>query len=176
MFTTKEQIIELLTDLGARLEAQGLEAELYIVGGSAMLLAYDRTAVTRDIDALITPVGVIDDIAQQMATERGDLPPHWLNDQVAPLLPRIADTRSWQMLAVPGLSVQVASPEHLLAMKARAGRGPRDLQDVAVLCEILQITKVQDVWDICTRVWGEDVIRVDVKSATAEFLNARGLT
>ncbi len=121
-------------------------------------------------------MGVIDDLSQQMATERGDLPPHWLNDQVAPLLPRIADTRSWQMLAVPGLSVQVASPEHLLAMKARAGRGPRDLQDVAVLCEILQITRVQQVWDICTRVWGEEVIREDVRSATTEFLNTRGLS
>ncbi|MDP2014519.1 MAG: DUF6036 family nucleotidyltransferase, partial [Actinomycetota bacterium] len=127
MFTTKEQILALLTELGARLDAQGLEVELYIVGGSAMLLGYDRTAVTRDIDALITPVGVIEDVAQQMAKERGDLPPHWLNDHVTPLLPRVADTRSWQMLAVPGLSVQVASPEHLLAMKARAGRGPRDL-------------------------------------------------
>lgn len=176
MFTTKEQIVELLTELGARLEAAGIEAELYIVGGAAMLLGYDRLAVTRDIDALITPVGAIDDIARQMADERGDLPPDWLNAQVTPLLPRIADSRSWEMLAVPGLSVNVASAEHLLAMKTRAGRGPRDLQDVAVLCEILGLTQVQQVWDICTQVWGEDLVREDVRTGVTEFLLARGMT
>lgn len=175
VFTTKEQIVDLLTELGARLDAQGLEAELYIVGDATMLLGYDRLAVTRDIDALITPVGVIDDIAQQMADERGDLPPNWLNAQVTPLLPRIADSPSWAMFTVPGLSVQVASAEYLLAMKTRAGRGPRDLQDVAVLCEILNLTQVQQVWDICTQVWGEDLIHEDVKLGVAEFLIARGM-
>lgn len=175
MFTTKEQIIELLTDLGARLDARGLEAELYLVGGAAMLLGYDRLAVTRDIDARITPAGAIDEIASAMAVERGDLPPDWLNAQVAPLLPRVADSRSWEMFAVPGLSVQVASAEHLLAMKARAGRGPRDLQDVAVLCEILGLTHTRQVWDICNQVWGEDLIRDDIRQATNEFLVSRGL-
>ncbi|MFA7322857.1 MAG: hypothetical protein WC005_00695 [Candidatus Nanopelagicales bacterium] len=175
MFATREQIIELLTDLGARLDAQGLEAELYIVGGAAMLLGYDRLAVTRDIDALITPMGVIDETAATMAAERGDLAPDWLNARVAPLLPRIADSRSWEMLSVPGLSVQVASAEHLLAMKARAGRGPRDLQDVAVLCEILGLTQIQQVWDICTQVWGEDLIREDVREIVKEFLQTRGM-
>ena len=167
--------MEILTELGERLDARGLEVEIYLVGGAAMLLGYDSSAVTRDIDARITPVGVIDEIAAQMAHERGDLAPHWLNDQVAPLLPRIADSRSWEMFAAPGISVQVASPEHLLAMKVRAGRGIRDLQDVGVLCEILNFTQLAQVWDICDRVWGPDMIRDEVVADVEEYLKNRGL-
>ena len=176
MFTTKEQIIALLTELGRRLDQRGIEAELYIVGGAAMLLGYDRSAVTLDIDARISPVGTIDLVVTQMAAERGDLPPNWLNAQVTPLLPRVADSRSWEMFSVPGLSVQVASAEHLLAMKVRAGRGLRDLQDVGVLCEILRLTRVQQVWDICDGVWGPKMMRVDVRESVTEFLISRGLT
>jgi hypothetical protein len=80
------------------------------------------------------------------------------------------------MLSVPGLSVEIASAEHLLAMKARAGRGLRDLQDVAVLCDILELSSVAQVWEICDRVWGEGMIRPDVKDAIAEFLGTRGLS
>jgi hypothetical protein len=175
MFTTKDEIIALLTELGARLDARGLEIELYIVGGAAMLLGYDRSSVTRDIDALIVPDGVIDEIVVEMARDRGDLPPDWLNSRVAPLLPRLADSRSWEMLRVPGLSVEIASAEHLLAMKARAGRGLRDLQDVAVLCEILGLQAIAQVWEICDRVWGEGMIRPEVQGPIEEFLKARGL-
>ena len=176
MFTSRDEIITLLAELGARLDSRGLEVELYIVGGAAMMLGYDRSSVTRDIDALITPAGVIDEVVEEMANERGDLPPDWLNSRVVPLLPRLADSRSWEMLQVPGLSVEVASAEHLLAMKARAGRSLRDLQDVAVLCEILELRFVDQVWQICDRVWGEGMIRPEVRATITEFLVARGLT
>jgi len=176
MFTTKEQIIELLAELGARLDALDLEAELYIVGGAAMLLGYDRSAVTRDIDALIISTGAIEEIAAQMAEKRGDLPPDWLNSNVTPLLPRLADSGSWELFSVPGMSVQVASAEHLLAMKVRAGRGLRDLQDVGVLTQILGYVAVQQVWDICDRVWGENMVRDEVRDSVREYLNSRGLS
>ena len=61
-------------------------------------------------------------------------------------------------------------------MKARAGRSLRDLQDVAVLCEILELRFVDQVWQICDRVWGEGMIRPEVRATITEFLVARGLT
>ena len=163
MFTTAEQIIGVLTELGERLDRQGLEAEIYIVGGAAMLLGYDRRVVTRDIDAVLLPASAIDDVASEMAADRGDLPPRWLNDAVVPLLPRVADSRRWELMSVPGLTVQVASPEHLLAMKARACRGPRDLEDIAVLCEVLGVTRTSEVWQICDSLWGDDMISAEVR-------------
>lgn len=175
MFTTAEEIIALLTELGQRLHAAGQEAEIYVVGGAAMLLGYDRRVVTRDIDALLLPVAEVEEVARRMAEDRGDLPPDWLSAAVVPLLPRVADVRRWEALNMPGLCVLVASPEHLLAMKARAGRGPRDLEDVAVLCEILGLRSTGQVWEICRTVWGEDLIRDDVRAVIEEFLQSRGM-
>ncbi|MBN2177791.1 MAG: hypothetical protein JW722_09115 [Demequinaceae bacterium] len=38
----REAILDLLSELGTRLAAKGIEALLYVVGGAAMLLAYGR--------------------------------------------------------------------------------------------------------------------------------------
>ena len=175
MFTNREEIVALLTELGARLDARGLEIEVYIVGGAAMLLGFDRLAVTRDIDALIAPPGVVDDVVAQMATDHGNLPPDWLNDRVVPLLPRIADAGRWEVLNIPGITVQVASPQHLLAMKLRAARGIRDLQDVAVLCDVMNLATLGEVWDIAHHVWGAELIPAEVKATVNEYLLTRGL-
>jgi hypothetical protein len=177
MFTSREKVIELLTELGQRLQEQGVEGEVYLVGGGAMLLGYSRTTVTKDLDAIYTPTEIIDQIADQMAAERPDfaLMPGWLNSQVLPLLPRVQDARAWQALDLPGLTVSIASPEHLLAMKARAGRGIRDFNDVAVLADILEITAIDRVWEICETVWGFDVFASEDRQALAEYLRARGI-
>jgi hypothetical protein len=39
------------TALGERLARRGVVADVFVVGGAAMALAYDATRVTRDIDA-----------------------------------------------------------------------------------------------------------------------------
>lgn len=177
MFTTREKVIELLTELGARLCDRGIEGELYLVGGGAMLLGYNRNTVTKDLDAIYAPTEIIDQIADQMAEERSDykLLPGWLNSQVLPLLPRMKDFRAWQALEVPGLSVQIASPEHLLAMKARASRSIRDFDDVAVLADVLKITDIKQVWEICENVWGFDVFTEETREFITQYLVTRGI-
>ncbi len=57
----------LLAELGERLVGRGIEAEIYVVGGAAMMLAYDRTRVTRDIDAVGVPQEEVDAEAAAMA-------------------------------------------------------------------------------------------------------------
>ncbi len=177
MFTTREKVIELLTELGVRLLDRGIEGELYLVGGGAMLLGYNRNTVTKDLDAIYAPTEIIDQIANQMAKERPGyaLLPGWLNSQVLPLLPRMKDSRAWQALDVPGLSVQIASPEHLLAMKARASRSIRDFDDVAVLADVLKITHIKQVWEICENVWGFDVLTPESRESIARYLAPRGI-
>lgn len=44
----RARIVALLTELGRRLDRQGVHAEIYVVGGGAMALAYNRERVTRD--------------------------------------------------------------------------------------------------------------------------------
>lgn len=172
---TIERVSALLAELGERLAARGIEGEIYVVGGAAMMLAYDRSRITRDIDAVGVPQEEIDAEANAMATKHRDIGPGWLNARVLPLLPRGVDADRLQVLGGPGLTVNVASPRWLLAMKARAARGRRDLDDVWVLYQILGLRSVDEVWHICDAVWGEQMIRDDVVELVTEDLRARGL-
>jgi hypothetical protein len=45
--------------LGDRLMRRGVVADLFVVGGAAMALAYDANRVTRDVDATFVPHGVV---------------------------------------------------------------------------------------------------------------------
>ena len=108
-----------------------------------------------------------------MAADHADLPTDWLNARVLPLLPRSIDADRIEVLGAPGITVNVASPRHLLAMKARAARGRRDLDDIWVLFQILGLLDVEQVWEICDQVWGGDFIRDDVQLLVSEDLGRR---
>jgi hypothetical protein len=169
------RIVALLGELAGRLNSRGLEADLYVVGGTAMALAYDRLRVTRDIDAVGEPMAVIEAEAREMAAIHRDLPADWLSARVMPLLPRSFDADRIEALAWPGLTVNVASPRRLLAMKVRAGRYDRDLQDIWVLCQVLELVRLDQVWDIVEEVWGSGMLRDDVALLVGDYLRARGL-
>lgn len=77
----RDEILRLLTLLGRRLDDRELQGEMYIVGGAAMALAFDKRRSTRDIDAVFEPKVAIYEEAAEMARELG-LPPGWLNDAV----------------------------------------------------------------------------------------------
>jgi hypothetical protein len=47
------------TVLGERLVRRGVVADIFIVGGAAMALAYDAARVTRDVDAIFKPHGIV---------------------------------------------------------------------------------------------------------------------
>ena len=167
------RVRSLLAELGERLVGRGIEAEVYVVGGVAMMLAYDRTRVTRDIGAISVPQEEIDAEVAAMAVDHGDLDTDWLNARVLPLLPRSIDADRIEVLGAPGITVNVASARHLLAMKARSGGSDRDLDDIWVLFQILGLTDIEQVWQICSDVWGGDVIREDVQMIVADDLARR---
>lgn len=170
-----DRVSVLLAELGERLAARGIEGEIYVVGGAAMMLAYDRARITRDIDAIGVPQDAIDAEVRAMAADHKDLSPDWLNNRVLPMLPRGVDAGRLQVLGGPGLTVNVASATWLLAMKARAARMDRDLDDLWVLCQILGLRTIDEVWQICDEVWGEDMMRDDVIALVTADLQARGL-
>jgi hypothetical protein len=75
----RSEIVAALQALARRLEARGLEADLYVVGGAAIALAYDSRRATRDIDAVFVPKLEVYREAERVAEELG-LPVGWLND------------------------------------------------------------------------------------------------
>jgi hypothetical protein len=103
------------TLLGGKLVRPG------VVGGAAMALAYDANRVTRDVDAMFVPHGVVLDEARAVAAELG-LPPWWLNEQASVYVSGKEDPGRRRVFDHPGLRVMVASPEHIFAMKALAAR------------------------------------------------------
>jgi methylmalonyl-CoA mutase cobalamin-binding subunit len=70
----RERIAEAFGRLGDRLAQRGVVADIYVIGGAAMALAYDSRRATRDIDAVFKPHGVVLEAAQEVADELG-LPP-----------------------------------------------------------------------------------------------------
>lgn len=75
----REQILAVLRDLADELDRQGVRAEVFLVGGAAMTLAYDTRRTTRDIDAVFEPKGTVYEAARRVAGRHG-LPEDWLND------------------------------------------------------------------------------------------------
>ncbi|MER7455866.1 hypothetical protein [Micromonospora sp. NPDC126480] len=110
------------TRLGERLVRRGVVADIFVVGGAAMALAYDAKRVTRDVDAMFVPHGVVLDEARAVADDLG-LPPWWLNEQASVYVSGKIDPGRRRVFDHPGLRVMAASPEHIFAMK-HSRRGP----------------------------------------------------
>lgn len=52
---TADDVRELLAELGRRLQAKGVAATVYVVGGAAIALELDARRVTADVDAVFHP-------------------------------------------------------------------------------------------------------------------------
>jgi hypothetical protein len=75
-------IQEAFRRLGDRLARRGVVADIYVIGGAAMALAYDSRRPTRDIHAVFQPHGIVLEEARVVAAELG-LPAWWLNEQAS---------------------------------------------------------------------------------------------
>ncbi|TYB49093.1 DUF6036 family nucleotidyltransferase [Actinomadura chibensis] len=105
-------IEEVLRKLGDRLASRGVVADIYVVGGAAMALAYDARRSTRDIDAVFEPHGIVLEEVRAVARELG-LPQWWLNEQASVYVAPGGDPAATRVFDHPGLRVSAASPEHL---------------------------------------------------------------
>jgi predicted nucleotidyltransferase len=137
------------TELGDRLVRRGVVADLFIVGGAAMALAYDAKRVTRDVDATFVPHGVVLEESRNVAQALG-LPPWWLNEQASSYISAQHDAGRREVFDHPGLRVMAASPEHVFAMKAFAAR-TRDEDDLRTLSEIIGLTTMDEALRLCER-------------------------
>jgi hypothetical protein len=151
---TREQIVSLLAELGQELDAHGIHAQMFVVGGAAMALAYNTRRMTADVDGVFEPKMVIYAAARQVASGHPDLPEDWLNDGVKGLLPPGADRDAQVVLDLPGLTVSVPSPRYLLALKVQAARIDRDQDDIRFLAGLLGAMSADEVLDIVTGVIG----------------------
>lgn len=157
----REQLVALLTELGAVLCNRGTQGELFIVGGAAMALAYDARRLTSDVDAIFEPKSVVYEAAAAVAAQHPEIDAAWLNDAVKGFLPG-SDTNPRLVLDVPGLRVSVPSTEYLLAMKVFASRIDRDDDDIRYLANLLGLTTPDDVLEVVARFYPPNRIEAKV--------------
>lgn len=140
---TADDIRRLLAQLDEELQRRGRGAVIFVVGGAAMALAYRADRVTDDIDGTFEPRDVVLDAAAAIADQNG-LHKHWLSDGVLQLLPPIPDDHPHTERIGPALTLEVASAEYVLAMKAMTSRqSDGDREDAAVLCRLVGV-RTQD--------------------------------
>jgi Nucleotidyltransferase of unknown function (DUF6036) len=149
----RREIIEALTALANELEGRGVSAEMYVVGGAAIALAFDERRATRDVDAVFEPKAVVYEAAAVVA-EKLELPGGWLNDAVKGFLAG-SDPAAAPVLDLPGLRCLAASPEILLALKVLAHRVGEDESDVRLLAAELGLSRAEDVLDLAERTYGD---------------------
>lgn len=146
----RDEILKALAALGADLAENGLVADLYVVGGAAIALAYDERRATRDIDAVFAPKNEVYAAAARVGAAL-DLPEGWLNDAVKGFLPG-PDSFPTTILDMPGLRCEVASPETVLVLKCLAHRLGEDDEDVILLAGHLGLNNADQVLDLVEQV------------------------
>jgi hypothetical protein len=149
----RAEIIDALTALAAELERRGVSAEMYVVGGAAIALAFDERRATRDIDAVFEPKAIVYEAAESVAEEL-DLPAGWLNDAVKGFL-AAEDPAAAPVLDLPGLRCLAASPEALLALKVLAHRIGEDEDDLQLLARELGLERADQVLAVAERTFGD---------------------
>jgi hypothetical protein len=144
---TQDEILDALRALNDELARDGIKAEICIVGGAAMVLAFNARQSTRDVDAVFEPSGKVRTAAAKVAAALG-LARDWLNDAAKGYMPADPMPRSI-VLDLPNLSVWTPPPQYLLAMKAIAARfDSHDAQDLRTLINHLDLRKADDVLEV----------------------------
>jgi hypothetical protein len=166
---TRKDILRSLERLSEILEAHGVKADLYVVGGAAMALAFKARPSTRDVDAVFKRRNEVFKAAAQVAREQG-LPDEWLNDAVKKFLGR-PDRHPQPILDLPGLRLMVGSPEYLLAMKILADRHDRDRQDLRFLIRLLELRSVKEAERAFYDVYPDDKMAGDTRARLAEIIS-----
>jgi hypothetical protein len=155
-FLSRQDILDALGDLADRLAAQGIDGRIYVVGGAAMALAYQRDRVTRDVDAVFAPSGAVRAAATEVAIARR-LPDDWLNDAVKGFVPG-TDPERVPVFSRPGLEVGAASARVMLGMKVLAARPELDAEDIETLAGILGLRTADEILDVVSSLYPADRI------------------
>lgn len=143
----KSELQSALTELGQLAQAQGLNIELVVVGGAAMVLAYSARLSTRDVDvAILSPkeARLVRELARQIANKRR-WPEDWLNDGAKGYLVGISQGQI--VFSAPGIEVRIPEVTQLLAMKLCAWRDDVDVADARLLLQQISPSAGRDsVW------------------------------
>ena len=159
----RADLLEALQELIHELRARNVSGEIRIVGGAALSLSYFERDVTQDIDVMNVRGGDNEAVAEaaRSVASRLDLNDNWLNFEVTQIdaLPTLGREVEWHTIfSSAEITIQVASAETLLAMKLRANRPGRDVNDIRALLALVGITDVASAETLYESFYPGDVL------------------
>jgi hypothetical protein len=147
---SKQDIEDLLSQLSEKLGQRGLKAEICLVGGAVMVLAFGSRESTHDLDGVFAPKAEVLTCVAEVGAER-KLPEDWLNKGVEGFLATNSEFISDGMRQYSNLSIKRASTEYMFAMKAMSARisgfgedKSNDSNDLEFLMKLLQLKTLDD--------------------------------
>ncbi len=167
----RQALFEAFDLLNAELQRRNVRATLFVVGGAAMAIAYDSRRSTTDVDAIFVPADIVRSAAQAVGQQMG-IEEDWLNDGVRGFAPG-HDEQSASVYEREHLSVAVASPKYLLAMKLLASRSDRDIDDIRTLYKLCAFSTVQDGIDVLSSFYPAHLVPARVQFMLQEMFPER---
>lgn len=166
---TKKDLIRGLVALDQMAKDEGVLIDLTMYGGAALALVYDLRDSTRDIDVAIhTQSQKARDFSAKIAEDNG-WPEDWLNDGVKGFLSNQEELDQIEdfYTTTVGLSISVASPRYLLAMKCMAMRTadldhPGDRDDIVNLIKLNSISSKDDLFDLISSFYPHSQISANI--------------
>jgi len=146
------------------------DAELLLVGGAVMCLAYEARPSTQDVDAFFRPTAEVREAAARVAKQT-KVSPQWLNDAVKGFMS--AQGGFAPFLELSHLRVMVAQPEYLLAMKClsfRIGTEFHDEDDIRYLLRHLELRAYKDALAVISKYYPIERFPQKTLYALAELL------
>lgn len=162
------------TLLDRELAAAGLDAEVCVVGGAVMRLAFVAAPPTRRPSAMFARPAALEDAESRIAA-RLDLPSNWVNSSVRAYLGLSGSTSA--MLEGDHLRVFAAAPDYMLAMKVAAlelapdaDQNPAIEADIRYLLRFLEARSADDAMVLLNRYLNERQRPLDLEDRLAAML------
>ena len=144
------------TRLGEMALDAGRVVDMAVYGGSALAVAYDLRATTKDVDAVFEKDRDFVRKAVEAVAAEMDLPSDWLNDAVKGYVSPNESGNMVKFGSFPseeraGLRIFVPAPEYFFAMKCidiRTGTSSKDVEDVKNLALVCKIKDANEAMNI----------------------------
>ena len=158
----KNQMLTNLKLLDKKLRENNMRGEVDLYGGAVMCLGLNARESTHDIDALFAPKTDIRALIQEVADENG-LPDDWMNDGVKGFVSDKGKVVPLEFGKFTNLSVFMASPEYLFAMKCLSCRmqteSSTEIDDIKFLINYLDIESVAEAESIILEYYPEKLFK-----------------
>jgi hypothetical protein len=152
---SRDEIIDLLKRLDQYLLKIGKNETVYIVGGAAMSLSFDKDR-TSDIDSNYDSSSSVQQAVDIITNELG-LSKTWFNNSVNQILAYFSPDDDKKTIYIGNnLTVEFASEQYVLAMKL-AARREKDIADVRILIDALGIKSKSEIIDIAMKYFKADL-------------------